>query len=111
MKRTWKAFIVCQEFTCQAETQEEAERKYNEFMADEGATDDCCAPEPCTCELDTECSHIWDTELREPESSYLVSLSVKADLLEKVLERLADLEAKGLFQIGTVLNEETGEAE
>lgn len=39
-----------------------------------------------------------------------ISLDVSDDNLAKVLERLDDLEYKGLFKIGTVLNENEGEA-
>ena len=39
-----------------------------------------------------------------------ISLEVSNDNLAKVLERLDDLEHKGLFVIGTVLDENEGEA-
>ena len=39
-----------------------------------------------------------------------ISLEVSNDNLAKVLERLDDLEHKGLFKIGTVLDENEGEA-
>jgi len=40
---------------------------------------------------------------------WIISLDVKPEQLEKVLERLSDLEDKGLFEIRNVFDEENAE--
>lgn len=58
-EQTWTAGIVTMWFTCQATTEEEAERKYAAFFDQEDGS--CCAPQECSCDLsDTDVSHSWE---------------------------------------------------
>jgi hypothetical protein len=52
------AEIVTQVFSCDADTEEEAERKYSAYFTN----DEPCCTDVCTCDLDEDyVDHSWET--------------------------------------------------
>ena len=55
-KQIWTAKIITQEFTCFADSEEEAEMKYDAYFNGE----DCGCGKECICGEDDNVDHFWE---------------------------------------------------